>query len=262
MNAISSLRRLRALLLASLVGLVLPACVSDHVVATFGDGAAGGDGRSGDATVPQSDAQLPSGGTGTNSLRVDATISASEERDNASVAADFRAELTVDVTRGDGSPVTDAQVVVSSAGGEVTLAHQGGGRYEGTQNGYWQSYGLRVIAGSERVEGVRGVGPAIHTFTAPTENAIHPAGSPLEVRWQPAGGTDEATLETDDFARQTVSDSGSFTVPAAALSGKAGEDQEDRVRVRRTTVQPIDGGLAGSDLTVRLRNEVSFIIRG
>lgn len=253
----STARRLPIALLASLLGLAMPGCVSDHVVATFGDGAAAGDG-----SAPTGDAQLPSGGSGTQSLRVDATISASEERDNASSPADFRAELTVDVKRGDGSAVTDAQVVISSDGGEVTLTHTGGGRYEGSQNGYWRAYGLRVIAGSERVEGVRGVGPAIHTFDAPLPTTVHPAGTPLEVRWQPAGGADETTLETDDLARQAVSDTGSFSVPASALTGKAGEDEEDRVRLRRSTVQPIDGGLAGSDLTVRLRNEVTFTVRG
>lgn len=210
----------------------------------------------GDATATDSGV---SGGAGNGVLFVDATASASEERDNASTPQGFVTDFTVDVQRA-GVAVIDAQVVVRSSGGVLSLNHVGNGRYSARQTGYFQFYELDVSAGADEVRGVRARGPAIHTITRPTAGERVTAGADLEVTWSAPDVADEAIVETRDLAEQTTADDGSYTVPGSALAGSAGQDEDDRVRVRRSNVQEIAGGSASSDFTIRLRNQIQFVI--
>lgn len=201
------------------------------------------------------------GGTGNGVLFVDATASASEETDNASTPQGFATDFTVDVQRA-AVPVTDAQVVVRSSGGPLTLSHAGNGRYTARQTGYFQFYELEVSSGADEVRGVRARGPAIHTIASPSAGARVTAGAALEVTWSAPDTADEVTVETRDLAEQTTADDGSFSVPGSALAGSAGRDEDDRIRIRRSNVQAIAGGAASSDFTIRIRNQIQFVIAG
>ncbi|MCA9669493.1 MAG: hypothetical protein KC503_28055 [Myxococcales bacterium] len=244
-------RRVAALLLAVAVAA---GCNADKAVGSFADGGRGdslpGDAVSGDA--------YGSGGSGNGVLRVSAVIEASEEVDNASSADQFKAELTVDVTRA-GAAVTDAVVTIASSAGTVTLSHEGSGRYTAEQAGYARRYQLDVVAGADAVRGVRAEGPRIHTIDNPSEGARHPTAQPLEVRWT-AGSATEVTVESERMPRATTTDSGRFSIAGTYLTAEAGKEETDRVRVRRSNVQLAAGGSAGSDVTVLVRNQVEFLI--
>jgi hypothetical protein len=210
----------------------------------------GADGPFGAGTQP---------GSGTQTLTVEAGVSATETVDNATLASNFSTDFSVRVTR-TGQPVTGAQVSIASSAGVVTLAEQGDpGSYAGTQAGYLRVYGLTVEAGADKLEGAQLVGPTAHAFTAPTVGFVQKAGLPLDVKWDPAGAQ-AASIETREMNSIDVADSGAFTVAGSFLAGKVGELRDDRIRVRRSDSLDLAGGAAGSSLSISVRNEITFNI--
>lgn len=200
-------------------------------------------------------------GTGTQSLRVDASISASEKIQNAQTADQFSTDISVQVSKA-GSPVTNAVVVIGSPSGPLTLVTGGpAGTYRGNLPSYQRSYTLEVTAGADNILGVQLDGPEFHVITAPTSTTNQRAGELLTAVWSP-GGAAEATVETEKFPETATQDSGSFQIPGTFLTGEAGKLKEDRVRIRRTNRTNLAGGTAGSSLSVRIRNEVKFLIDG
>lgn len=200
-------------------------------------------------------------GTGTQSLRVDASISASEKVQNAQTADQFSTDISVQVSKA-GSPVTGAVVVIGSPSGPLTLVAGGpAGNYRGNLPSYQRSYTLEVTAGADNIRGVQLDGPEFHIITAPTSTTTQRAGEPLTAVWSP-GGAAEATVETEKFPETATPDSGTFQIPGSFLTGEVGKLKEDRVRIRRTNRTNLAGGTAGSSLSVRIRNEVQFLIDG
>lgn len=241
--------------------LALSACTSDYAVGSVLMDAARRDGAASDNLLHDGRATdaFGSGGTGNGVLLVDATVSASEHENNASAPAEFDVELTVGVSRG-GAPVTNASVRIESPGGVVELSHDGSGIYRGQQHEYQRRYTLHVVAGADAVADVQAEGPAIHTLLAPLESLQHPAGQPLTVRWTVPTPASETTLETRELGPLLIPDTGSYDVPGSAFVGTAGQEEDDRVRVRRSEHQTIAGGAVGSRLTIRVRNQVEFKI--
>lgn len=200
-------------------------------------------------------------GTGTRTLRVDASISASESVSNAQTASQFRTEVSVHITRA-GAPVTDAVVSIGADGAPLILTPGGNaGDYRGSLPGYPGHYTLDVDAGPDNVHGVSLDGPPFHIISAPMQGAAMRAGQPLLVRWNPVGAS-AATVEAAEQPETGTPDTGEYTVAGSFLVADVGKLRDARVRVRRTNTTPLDGGAAGSTLTVRVRNAVDFSVDG
>jgi hypothetical protein len=203
------------------------------------------------------------GGTGSGTLRVDAAVEASPEIANASTATDFTTGFHVSVTK-DGVPVTTGEAVLVSDGGEVSLTWDptdgNAGRWRGAQAGYFASYELDVTAGDDFVHGVRLDGPDIHVFTSPATTAAVDATQPVVVAWARDDEADSASIETREMNAIAIDDLGTFELPVGALRSKPDETEDELIRVTRTSRIPIDGGVAGSELTVAIENRIELLI--
>jgi uncharacterized protein with FMN-binding domain len=196
-------------------------------------------------------------GSGSNTLRVDGNVSASETVNNGSTASEFNTDFAVRVTKG-GAAVTGATVIVRSSCGEVSLTDaMGDGNYAGTQASYCQTYSLDVTSGSDRVQGVTVVGPGIHRIDAPTERQNVNPREALAVRWNTAGAA-TVRLESREYNTTITPDRGAGEIPANRLRSAPGTATNERVRViRANSVQPA-GAVAGSSFSVSIRNQVEF----
>jgi hypothetical protein len=236
-------RRRSAVLVLSLVASM--GCAQDAVIARERDGATS------DGASTRPDGAL-------SATLVTGEFIASLERDEASGEdrGETRFALRASVA---GRALTEARVTVESALGLVSLSSSGG-QFTGSQRGYADAYTLVIAVNAEGAE-LRQVvrGPVAHRIELPMEGARVRASTALEVRWAPFGAA-EASIETERMAETPVSDTGMFTVPAAALVGEVGRESEDRVRVRRTGVVVLDGAAAGSSVRVSVRRDARFVI--
>jgi hypothetical protein len=200
----------------------------------------------------------PGGGSGT--LRVEASVSASEAVDNANSSTGFSTGFSVRVYRA-GAPLSGARVMVTSPAGMLTLPESSeAGRYRGEQGGYHRTYALAVDLGADRLD-AQLVGPPAHAFTSPVARIVHPAGEPLMVAWSPMGAP-AASIETREMDDTATPDDGAYTIPGSFLVGRPGELRDDRIRVRRAEEIALAGGTPGSTLSVSVRNQLTFDIDG
>ena len=170
---------------------------------------------------------------------------------------DFTMHATVRVWRGD-EEVRDAMVMLTSDRGAVRLHDEGDAVYTALQVGYAPSYQLDVVAGTDYMKSAVIEGPKVHLFESPLPGATQPAGTPLMVRWSPAGGA-TAMIQTKLMDEVATDDTGEFMVPAAVIV--AGQDvRTDEVRVVRVVSAPLAGTAGASQLDIRLRNDVGFAI--
>lgn len=199
-------------------------------------------------------------GVGSQTLRVDAVITSSNTVQSALTNTQFATEFSVTVSKG-GVPVQGAQVIIGSGSGPLTLTNTGGnqGNYRGSLPGYGQTYSLDITSGADTISGARITGPDFHVISDPTPSGTYKANMPLVLNWGPAGAN-EATIETAKLNPTAVSDTGTFTVGPSFLLGDPGKIKEDRARITRTTRISLNGGSAGSTLSVRIRNEATFLI--
>lgn len=193
-------------------------------------------------------------------LLVDADVEARPLVPNASKAVDFTTSYRVRLERG-GAAVTTGTVSIDSAAGSVALTYTGeDNRWVGTQNGYEEVYRLSVTDGADYVDGVRVDGPALHWFTAPTPGATIDTSAPVMVTWSRGEAADTARLDTDQLDELVVSDTGSYSVPAGGFKSNRGEIEQERIRLDRSRrVTPV-GALAGSEMRVQVRNEISVLV--
>ncbi len=212
--------------------------------------------------VPSRLDALPMGnspGTGTGTLVVTGEVSATENGDNSREPNDFGTSMVVTVMRGV-TPVAGATVIITWGEGRQMLEPTSTpGQYTRSRSGYQQSYVLDVIAGSDRVEGVRVMGPYVHWFTAPESGYRHAAGQPLVAQWTGAGAN-EALIETRFMPPTIVPDVGSFAVSGMFFRAPMGGDDHDRLQLRRRNRIVPAGGASGSVFAVSVRNAVDFVI--
>ena len=192
-------------------------------------------------------------GTGTGTLDIRADVDAFDE------AGGFITEFDVRVRDGLGDPVSGATVTITNTGfGEVTLLETAtAGDYWAERNTFHEGdYALRVVSGTDVVEGVVLGGPGIHTITEPMVDSTVAADQSLTVRWDVPSQARSAEVETQDYGPVLLPDTGAVIIPA--LSNPARADQ--RIRVFRFNEVDIAGGLFGSRMRVEVRQTVEPVI--
>lgn len=200
-------------------------------------------------------------GTGTSTLVVDGSASASPRVDNARAAADFETDFSVRV-RKDGQPITSGTVRVTSASGVVDLVFDTSdneARWRGRAPGYDEVYILDVISGEDRVEGVRVDGPDAHHFTAPAPGASVDATQPLVLTWTGEDTAASAVVKTENIDDIAIDDTRTYELPAGSLKRKREEAEQNELRIRRTNRVVPAGAAGGSELTVSVENRITVL---
>ncbi len=204
----------------------------------------------GDPTGPAAERNNP--GTGTTSLRVAASISASDAKDG------FVTNFEVSLWDAQGLPVSNATVTIQNGElGEVNLLEvKGSGVYRAKENSFpGGDFRLDVVSGDDRVENVVVGGIGVHEITAPLAKSTVTAGEPLTVSWDAPALARGVEIETRDYESGVLADNGSAVIP-----GENNVDRDkQRIRVYRTNTVDIVGGLPDSELELRIRNTVEPI---
>lgn len=193
----------------------------------------------------------PPGGTGTNSLLVQASVQGRDVSPGV-----FETSFTATVYDTLNLPATGATVSVSGpSGGPVSLPEVVGtpGTYQQTVAGYQPgTYTLSVAWGSESISGARVTGPTIHTITSPVANTALTAGQPITVTWSRMGLAQSAKVESRDYQSLDEPDDMVSSIPASGNPVSA----DQRVRVKRSNQTTITAGLPGSTFEATMRNTV------
>lgn len=198
-------------------------------------------------------------GTGSLTLEVDADISARPLVTNAKTATDFTTEFHVRIQKG-GTDVTTGTVFVTSSAGQVPLTYAADNRWTGAQPGYFEVYELSATMGADYVDGIRVDGPALHYFTAPLPGATVDSTMPLPVTWKRGEEAETASLDTDKIDQLTITDSGTYSLPAGSLKSKSDAVEQDRIRIERSSAVVPTGAVAGSQMRVHVRNDVELLV--
>lgn len=196
-------------------------------------------------------------GTGTGTLQVGALVYASPRQGQAHTAADFAVSFAVRVLRGE-RRVTTGSVTITSASGKVPLTFRTFG-WTASTVGYDEVYTLDVVAGPDRIEGVRVDGPGIHAFSQPSEGASIDTSAPLAVTWTRSEPAEAAALRPDPADWIPVADSGTFALPPGAFRIEGGEARVHTLRLARTNQIVPAGAAAESSFSVTLENDVHVI---
>lgn len=199
-------------------------------------------------------------GEGSTTLLVDADVVASPVVPNATNPGDFLTTFRVRLER-NGLQVTAGLVSIESSQGVVMLTYSGeGNRWVGSQNGYSEVYRLAAKADVDYVDGVKVDGPSVHAFTAPLPGATVDTRLPVMVTWTKSGTAETARLDTDKLDELVIPDSGSYSIPPGGFKSKSDEVEQERIRLDRSQrVTPL-GAVAGSELRVTVRNEISVVV--
>jgi hypothetical protein len=201
-------------------------------------------------------------GSGSSTLRVNAEVTATGRIVNAREGTDFDTSIHVRIEK-NGQLVTTGTVTMRSSGGDVPLIFDSGdegGRWRGSQSGYFEVYELEVDAGDDDVSGVRVDGPALHYFTAPLPGATIDATMPLLVTWASDEEAQTATIKTKEIDELTITDSGSFTLPVGAIKSKPEETENEELRLRRSARITPAGAVVGSELRVVVSNRIEVLV--
>ena len=215
-------------------------------------------------TVPDS-AVNPGGGnnsgTGTSTLVVNGSAVASPAINNSGDPANFTTDLLVRVTLGS-TDVTTGTVSIQSSGGTIPLIYDAGTmRWHGAQAGYFQVYTLDVVSGTDAVHGVRVDGPDIHTFSAPTAGASVNSTMNLPVSWARSEMADTASLRTRLLNTITISDTGTYSLPAGSLRSRPAQTENERLDLSRTDRITPAGAAAGSSFEVTVGNSIDVVVQ-
>ena len=200
-------------------------------------------------------------GTGTSTLAVEATVSASARVDNARTAGELDTEMTVRITKA-GVDVTTGSVTMTSASGTVTLVFDTAdnrNRWRGTAAGYDEVYVLDVESGEDNLLGVRVDGPDIHTFSAPTAGAQVDSTVALAVTWSRDDEAASAAIRADETDDISIPDTGSYMLPVGSLKAKRDETEQNELRIRRTNRITPMGAAGGSVMEVHVTNKLMVL---
>lgn len=199
-------------------------------------------------------------GTGTKTLSVDGSASASPRAPNAQRATDFNTEFSVRISL-NGFPVTSGAVTVQSqfATTPLTYTPDNGGRWIGTAANYDEVYQLDVVAGADEVRGVIVDGPSIHVITAPIAGAALDSTVVNNVTWDREEGADVASIDTEEIDRLTIPDTGSYVLAVGTLKAENDRTRENRIEIRRENRVAPAGAMPGSDFAVSIENRVDVL---
>jgi hypothetical protein len=201
-----------------------------------------------------------SSGSGSNTLRVDATIEVINRSPNAARSSDYDTQVDVEVRMG-GSGVSDAVVMVETALGTIELTEANSGEYRGSQSGYARVFQLSVDAGDDYLRDVSVTGPEIHVFAEPNQGGEQPANTPMVVRWSPSGA-DRAEVSVAEMDLTVISDTGEYTVLGQHLEAEAGDVEEEVIELWRTSALTPSGTTTGSEVSVTVRNTLDIFVVG
>ena len=198
-------------------------------------------------------------GSGTNTLFVEGRVTAEARLTNARSGIEFDSEFSIRILLNQ-NPVTAGTVTITSATGEFPLTYVGdSGRWQGRMNGYDEVYVLDVEAGADNVKGVRVDGPDVHTFEKPLAGATVDSTMPLEIDWARDDEADIASIDTDRIERLSIPDSGKYMLSAGALDAERDQARENDIRIERTDIVIPSGAIAGSEFSVRVRNDITVV---
>lgn len=203
-----------------------------------------------------------SAGTGTSTLLVTGSATATPRLANAQQASDFDTAFSVHVEL-NGAPVTTGTVTMTSSRGatQLTFTSVGNdsGRWNGDATGYDEVYQLDVTSGADKVSGVIVDGPDIHVITSPTAGATVDSTMPFTTTWDRAASADVARFQMGDTDGIVVPDSGTYSVSAGTLKASQDKAQTNTLRLTRQNRVTPAGAVTGSELTVGVENELDVV---
>jgi hypothetical protein len=201
-------------------------------------------------------------GQGTQTLVVTGSAKASARLTNAHAPGDFSTDFSVHVQL-NSQIVSTGKVTMTSRSGVVPLAFQtaNNGRWEATAPGYDEVYILDVESGPDNVHGVRVDGPDIHVFTAPTAGASVNSTLVVPIAWDRQDSAQSASIDTDNVDHLSISDTGTFSLPAGSLKAEKDTVRSNTIKIERTNRVTPAGAQGGSELTVSVENEIDVIVQ-
>jgi hypothetical protein len=204
-------------------------------------------------------------GTGTHTLLVTGTATASPRLANASAPTDFDTDFSIRLSINQ-TPVTTGTVTAKSKFTTVNLTFNNngggggpGGRWEGTASAYDEVYELDVTAGTDTITGVRVDGPDIHVISGPTAGATLDSTMAFMTTWNRASSATEATFSVGDTNGIIVPDSGSYSVAPGSLHADKSAARTNTIRLTRTNRVTPAGAVDGSTFAVSVSNEVDVV---
>lgn len=157
------------------------------------------------------------------------------------------------------NPITDGVVTfVNAQTGLVTLVHQSlnpGTYLSGTFDYFDGVYTLNVTSSIGGITNATVVGPDLHTITFPLTLDVVSSTAPFTLLWAKTTTAEETLIETNDFGPEITVDDGSFDIPAS-FNPRA----DLRIRITRKNTATLPGTLAGSGLSVSIRNAVENVV--
>jgi hypothetical protein len=200
-------------------------------------------------------------GSGTSTLSVQGRASALPRVPNARTPNDYDTYFSVQVERGD-TPVTTGYVTVKSTFVNINLQYRddnGYVRWEGSAAGYDEVYQLDVTSEADEVRGVIVDGPDIHVFTSPMAGATLDSTVPNTIRWQRGGEADLIQFQAERLDRITITDSGTYEMPAGALHTDSGEARRNTIEIRRSNHVAPAGATGGSDFEIMVHQMLEVV---
>jgi len=204
-------------------------------------------------------------GTGTSTLLVTGSATATPRLANAQQASDFDTAFSVRIQLA-GAPVVTGSVTMTSSHGATPLTFTSvgndAGHWTGDASGYDQVYQLDVTSGADKVSGVIVDGPDIHVITSPTAGATIDSTMPFTATWNRAAEADVARWEMGDGGNGNgivVPDTGTYSVAPLTLNASKDKAQTNTIRLTRENRVTPAGATTGSELTVGVENELDVV---
>jgi hypothetical protein len=204
-------------------------------------------------------------GTGTGTLTVQGGATAEPTVPNTKLDTDFMTSFEINLSL-NGQPVTTGTVTVKSTTGSATLTFDSNagqnGRWTGQSANYDEVYELDVVSGTDKINAVYVDGPDIHDFTAPTLGASLDVTIANTLNWQRAAAAQEARLSVNGDRGGdglTITDSGSYSIPAMTIPYEKDQTKMDTLRLTRTNSIAPKGAVAGSTFSVSVAQELDVV---
>jgi hypothetical protein len=203
-----------------------------------------------------------SAGTGTSTLLVTGSATATPRLANAQQASDFDTAFSVRIQLAN-APVVTGTVTMTSSRGVTPLAFttvgNDAGHWTGDASGYDEVYQLDVTSGTDKVSGVIVDGPDIHVITSPTAGATLDSTVAFTATWSRAAAADVARFEMGDGDGIVIPDTGSYSVAPGTMKASKDRAQTNTLRLTRQNRVTPAGALTGSELTVGVENELDVV---
>jgi hypothetical protein len=201
-------------------------------------------------------------GTGTSTLAVTGSATASPHVANARVASDFVTAFSVRVELANATLTTGTVTMTSSTGATplaFTATGNDAGHWVGVATGYDEVYQLDVVSGADKVEGVIVDGPDIQVITSPTAGATIDPTMPFMATWDRAATADVARIQAGDVDGIDVPDAGTYAVSAGTLHADKDRARTNTFRLTRTNQVTPKGALPESRMSVSVETEVDVV---